>query len=219
MVGQFNPAAKTRLAGLLLAGQPTAACWCTTRTSEATRTSTSSPWKEASRNASPPILGRIWTPAAEIDNSISGDVQKPNIAVDPEDDRYPLASAALTAVSYALFLILAIVLQSAGFRLFLILPALLLAAGLVSLRTLHLRLNGRWLYLPTLVIVVILAGFISALHYWPISPITYGLFILGPAYSLTSLIGALSEGQPLRRAAVEPAVVLLILWGTAVWVT
>jgi hypothetical protein len=140
------------------------------------------------------------------------------IAVDPEDGRYPLASAALTAVSYALFLILTITLQSAGFRLFLILPALLVAAGLVSLRTLHLRLNGRWLYLPTLVIVVILAGIISALHYWPLSPITYGLLILGPAYSLTSLIGALSEGQPLKRAILEPVVVLLAVWGTAVWI-
>ena len=140
------------------------------------------------------------------------------IAVDPEDERYPLASAALTAVSYALFLILTITLQSAGFRLFLILPALLLAAGLVSLRTLHLRLNGQWLYLPTIVIVVILAGIISALHYWPLSPITYGLLILGPAYSLTSLIGALFEGQPLRRAIVEPAVVLLAVWGTAIWI-
>jgi hypothetical protein len=139
------------------------------------------------------------------------------IAVDPEDERYPFASAALTAVSYALFLVLAISLQSMSFRLFLILPALLLAAGLVSLRTLHLRLNVRWLYLPTFVIVVILAGIISALHYWPLSPITYGLLILGPAYSLTSLIGALSEGRPLGRAAVEPAVVLLIVWGTAVW--
>ncbi len=139
------------------------------------------------------------------------------IAVDPEDERYPLASAALTAVSYALFLILAIVLQSAGFRLFLILPALLLAAGLVSLRTLHLRLNGRWLYLPTLAIVVIMAGIISAFHYWPLSPITYGLLILGPAYSLTSLIGALSEGQPLRRAIIEPVVVISVVWGFAIW--
>jgi hypothetical protein len=140
------------------------------------------------------------------------------IAVDPEDERYPLASAALTAVSYALFLLLTITLESAGFRLFLILPALLIAAGLVSLRTLHLRLNGRWLYLPTIVIVVILAGIISALHYWPLSPITYGLLILGPAYSLTSLIGALFEGQPLKRAIVEPAVVLLAVWGTAIWI-
>ncbi|UCD42432.1 MAG: hypothetical protein JSV69_02100 [Chloroflexota bacterium] len=140
------------------------------------------------------------------------------IAVDPEDERYPIASAALTAVAYALFLILAIVLQSAGFRLFLILPALLLAAGLVSLRTLHLRLKGRWLYLRTLVIVVILTGMISAFHYWPLSPITYGLLILGPAYSLTSLIGALSEGQPLKRAIIEPTVVLMVVWGAAVWV-
>lgn len=139
------------------------------------------------------------------------------IAVDTKDERYPLASAALTAVSYALFLILAIVLQSAGFRLFLILPALLIAGGLVSLRTLHLRLNGVWLYLPTLVIVVIMAGIVSAFHYWPLSPITYGLLILGPAYSLTSLIGALSEGQSLRRAVIEPIVVLLIVWGTAIW--
>ena len=140
------------------------------------------------------------------------------IAVDPEDERYPLASAALTAVSYALFLLLTITLQSAGFRLFLILPSLLVAAGLVSLRTLHLRLNGRWLYLPTIVIVLILAGIISALHYWPLSPITYGLLILGPAYSLTSLIGALFEGQPPNRAMVEPAVVLLAVWGTAIWI-
>ncbi len=140
------------------------------------------------------------------------------IAVDPKDERYPLAGAALTAVSYALFLILIISLQSAGFRLFLILPALLLAAGLVSLRTLHLRLNGRWLYLPTFAIVVILAGIISALHYWPLSPITYGLLILGPAYSLTSLIGGLFEGQPIKRALVEPVVVLMAVWGTAAWI-
>jgi hypothetical protein len=140
------------------------------------------------------------------------------IAVDPEDERYPLASAALTAVSYALFLILAIALQSAGLRLFLILPALLLAGGLVCLRTLHLRLNGRWLYLPTFVIGVILAGIISAFHYWPLSPITFGLLILGLAYSLTSLIGALFEGQPLKRAVVEPAFVLLVVWAAAVWV-
>ncbi len=139
------------------------------------------------------------------------------IAVDPEDERYPLAGATLIAVSYALFLILAIALESAGLRLYLILPALILAAGLLSLRTLHLRLNGRRLYLPTLVVIIILAGIISALHYWPLAPITYGLLILGPAYSLTSLIGALSEGQPLRQAIVEPGVVLLAICGTAIW--
>lgn len=141
------------------------------------------------------------------------------IAVDPNDDRYPLATAALTAVSYALFLVLIISLESAGLRLYLILPALVLAASLVSLRTLHLRLQGQWLYLPTFVVIVILAGIIAALHYWPLSPITYGLLILGPAYSLTSLIGALSEGQALRKAIIEPGIVLLAIYGTAIWIS
>jgi hypothetical protein len=141
------------------------------------------------------------------------------IAVDPDDDRYPLASAALTAVSFALFLILTISLQSAGLRLYLILPALLLAAALVSLRTLHLRVVGRWLFMPTLVIIVVLAGIISALHYWPLSPISFGLMILGPAYSLTSLIGALWEGQPVRKAVVEPGLVLIAIWGSVVWIS
>lgn len=141
------------------------------------------------------------------------------IVVDPEDERYPMASAALTAVSYALFLILAISLQSAGIRLYLILPALLLAAALVTLRSLHLRIIDRWLYLPTLVIIIILAGIISALHYWPLSPVTYGLLILGPAYSLTSLAGALTEGQPLRKAIVEPGLVLVAVLGAAIWIS
>ena len=141
------------------------------------------------------------------------------IAVDPDDDRFPLASAGLTAVSYALLLILTITLRSADQRLYLILPALAIASGLVSLRTLHLRLYGGWIYLPTLAITLIVAGIISALHYWPLSPITYGLLILGPAYSLTSLVGALSEGQPLQRAIIEPGVVLLVVWGTALWIS
>lgn len=141
------------------------------------------------------------------------------IAVDPGDDRYPLANAMLTAVSYALFLLLAITLQSAGLRLYLILPALLLAAVLVCLRTLHLRVVGRWLYLPTMVIILILAGIISAFHYWPLSPISFGLLILGPAYSLTSLIAALSEEQPLKKAFLEPTLMLIAIWGTAIWIT
>lgn len=140
------------------------------------------------------------------------------IAVDPGDERFPIASAGLTAVSYALFLILAISLQSAGLRLYLILPALVLAAALVCLRTLHLRLKGQWLYLNTFVVTLILTGIIAALHYWPLTPITFGLLILGPAYSLTSLMGALSEGQHLRRALIEPGVVLLVVSVTAIWI-
>jgi hypothetical protein len=141
------------------------------------------------------------------------------ITIDPDDTHYAVAAAGLTAVSFALYLLLAITLRSAGLRLFLILPALTLSAGLVSLRTLHLRLGGRWQFLPTLVLTLINAQLAAAMHYWPISPITYGLILLGPTYALTSLIGSLSEGQYLRRAILEPALVLVVVWGTALWIS
>jgi hypothetical protein len=139
------------------------------------------------------------------------------IVIDPQDARHALAAAGLTAVSFALFLMLAISLRSAGLRLFLILPALTLSAGLVSLRTLHLRLQGKWVFFQAGALALIVAQLAASLHYWPLSPITYGLALLGPAYALTSLIGGLSEGEPLNQALFEPAIVLVVVWTTAIW--
>jgi hypothetical protein len=139
------------------------------------------------------------------------------IVVDVDDLRYFIASAGLTAVSFALFLMLAIVMRSVGLRLFLLLPALALAAGLVSLRTLHLRSLGEWKLPETVVIMLIVSQVAAALHYWPLPPISFGLAVLGPAYALTSLINALGEGEPLRQALLEPGLVLLAAWGAALW--
>jgi hypothetical protein len=137
------------------------------------------------------------------------------ISVDPQDRRYGLASAGLTAVSFALFLMLAIAMRSAGLRLFYILPALTLAASLVILRTLHLRLGGRWLFLETAALTLFVAQLVAAFHYLPLSPIAYGLALLGPAYALSSLISALSEGIPIRQAILEPCLALIAMWGSA----
>jgi len=139
------------------------------------------------------------------------------IVVDPEDMRHSLAAAGLTAVSFALFLILAIALRSAGERLFLVLPALTLSGVLVCLRTLHLRLQGRWAVVQALALTLILGQLTAAFHYWPLSPVTFGLALLGPFYALTSLIGSLMEGVAWRQALIEPALVLVIVWGTALW--
>jgi hypothetical protein len=139
------------------------------------------------------------------------------IVVDPSDLRQAPASAGLTAVSFALLLVLAIVLRSASLRLYLVMPGLTLSAGLISLRTLHLRLNGQWKILEALVIALIVGQLSAAFHYWPISPVAYGMAVLGPAYALTSLITGLANGESVRRAAVEPVVVLLLVWGTAAW--
>ena len=139
------------------------------------------------------------------------------IVVNPEDERYSLAAAGLTAVSFALYLMLTIALRSAGLRLFLALPILTAAGGLVFLRTLHLRIHTQWSFLQTGALVLIIAQTTTALHYLPLSPITYGLALIGPAYALTNLVGSLMEGASFRQSITEPVLVLLIVWGTAAW--
>jgi hypothetical protein len=71
--------------------------------------------------------------------------------------------------------------------------------------------------MEALVIALVISQFSAALHYWPLSPISYGLAVLGLAYALTNLITGLAEGEPLRRALLEPALILLVIWGGAVW--
>jgi hypothetical protein len=135
------------------------------------------------------------------------------VVVDPSDVRYSLATAALTALAFALALILAVALRAADVSLFLLAPALFLGNGLVALRTLHLRLNERWDFAWALGIGLIGMQLGSALHYWPLTPVRFGLILLGPLYALTTLAVSLSEGRPFRRAVVEPVVMLILVWG------
>jgi hypothetical protein len=137
------------------------------------------------------------------------------IVVDPEDVRQPIASAGLTIVSFSIYLILAASLRYANLRLYLILPALTLAAALISLRTLHLRLRGQWAWLQTGVVTVIVAQLVAAFHYLPLSPVSYALALVGAAYGLTSLMFDLIQGVALRRALVEPLIVVGIFWTIA----
>ncbi len=139
------------------------------------------------------------------------------VVVDPSDTRYPVATAVLTALAFALFLILSVALRAANSRLFLVLPALFFASGLTALRTLHLRLNERWELNWAIGIALIETQVAAALHYFPLTPIRYGLILLGPLYALTILAVSLVEGNPFRRAFAEPLVMLGILWGLAVW--
>lgn len=137
------------------------------------------------------------------------------ISIDPEDVRQPPAAAGLTAVSFALFLVLVAGLRFANTRLFLLLPALGLASGLISLRTVHLRMHTGWAFLEAGLVALITIQMTAALHYLPVSPVSFGLALLGPAYALTILLGNLKEGEPLRQAVLEPVVVLALIWGVA----
>lgn len=134
------------------------------------------------------------------------------IAVDSNDSRYGPAAVGLTAVAYAMFLILTITLVAAGSRLYLLLPALVVTIFLVTLRNLSLRLSGRWCFTWSAAVTLVIAQVITALHYWPITPLRFGLVVIGLAYTLTSVAGSLEEGRPWRSLWLEPVVMLAALF-------
>lgn len=140
------------------------------------------------------------------------------LALDPAAPGYPLASAGLIALSYALFLLLMIALRLGGARLFLVLPTAFLAAGLVTLRTLHLRLGRHWEFPWAVGIGLICAQLGAGLHYWPLTPLQFGLVLLSPLYALTSLAVQLDEDVPMRSAWPEPALILTGLCVAAILV-
>jgi hypothetical protein len=140
------------------------------------------------------------------------------IVVDADAPYYAAAMAGLTAISYTLFFILAVALRYSGARLYILLPTLFLAAGLASLRILHLRFSGRWEYAWAAGIAFVSIQIAAGLHYWPISPIQFGLMVVGPLYGLTNLAANLGEEQPARRAAIEPAIAAALCWGAALFI-
>ena len=137
------------------------------------------------------------------------------ISIDSEDIRQPLAAAILISVSFALFLILIIGLHLSNLRLFFLGPSVFISSWLVSLRSLHLRLHGEWVIYESAIIALIVAQIGAGLTYWPLSPISYGLILLGPAYALNSLFVGLIEERPFQKIYLEPLVVLLATLGTA----
>lgn len=140
------------------------------------------------------------------------------VALDTSDTRYALATVGLTAVGYALYLVLAIAVRAAGLRLYLLLPALVVPMGLFSLRALYLRLGRRWCVGWAAGIALVIGQLAMGLHYLPLSPLGFGLGLLGPVYALTSAVGSLEEGVPWRVLWIEPAAMLGALWGLALLV-
>jgi len=140
------------------------------------------------------------------------------VAVDPSDARYAVATVGLTSLSFALFLILTVALRFTGIRFFLQLPAILVAAGLVSLRTMHLRMGGRWEYGWMIGIVLTVVQLAAALHYLPLTPVTFGLVLLAPVYALTTFAVNLNEGMTQNRAFFEVGITVSFLWVLAFWV-
>jgi hypothetical protein len=139
------------------------------------------------------------------------------VSIDPTTPIYGLARAGLTAVAYALFLVLVTSLRFSGARMVLVIPTTFLAAGLISLRILHLDGTDRWDFPWAIGIGLICAQIGAGLHYWPLSSVQFGLALTGPLYALTTLSISLSENIPLRRAIAGPALITLLAWVVTVF--
>lgn len=139
------------------------------------------------------------------------------ITIDPSTPLYGLARAGLTAVAYALFLVLVTSLRFSGARMVVVIPSTFIVAGLISLRILHLDGTDRWDFPWAAGIGMVCAQIGAGLHYWPLSAIQFGLALTGPLYALTMLSVSLSENVPLRRAVVGPALMMLLAWGSAIF--
>ena len=140
------------------------------------------------------------------------------ITIDPSAPSYALARSGLTALSYALFLILATALRLSGARMFLLVPVLFMAAALISLRILHLDGTDRWDFPWAAGIGLVCTQIGAGLHYWPLSAIQFGLAITGPLYALTVLsTNITTENIPLRRAVVSPILILILAWVSTIF--
>jgi len=140
------------------------------------------------------------------------------IVVDPDAPYYTLSVAGLTAISYTLFFILSIALNSSGVRLFILLPALFIASMLASLRILHLWMGSKWEFAWSLGIALISIQLAAGLHYWPLTPVQFGLLLIGPLYGLINFAINLGENISLRRATLEPSIVAVLCCGLAIFI-
>ncbi len=138
------------------------------------------------------------------------------VSLDPSTPSYGFARAGLTAVAYALFLVLLTSLRFSGARMILVTPYIFIVAGLIGLRILHLDGEDRWDFPWAVGIGLVCAQIGAGLHYWPLSPVQFGLAITGPLYGLTLLSANLAENIPLRRAAVGPILTVVVAWAAAI---
>lgn len=133
------------------------------------------------------------------------------IVIDLSGVAYMPASLGLTAVSFALYLVLAIAVRAANLRLFLVLPALVPTVFLLVLRTLYLRSNGKWVWVWAVGIALIAGQLTIGLHYLPVAPLSFGLILVGIVYGVTNFASGLVEGRDSWSLWAEPVVMVSVM--------
>jgi len=140
-----------------------------------------------------------------------------NVVGTSEEVYHPLATVALTGISFSLFLLLAIAVYYANLRLYIRLPLVAGGAMMVITRSLYLRLgkwHTSWAFVSSLVVSEIAVGF----HYLPLNPIQFGILLMGAAYALTSIVTAIKENRRQWAFWAEPvSMLVLVLVISIIW--
>lgn len=139
------------------------------------------------------------------------------IALDRTASLFPLASAGLTVLGIALFLIITSALCFVSMRLVLLLPVLASVTFVLALRLFHLHFFKRWEIYWALGSAFLIVQIAAPLHYWPLSVVPFGLMLTGPFYALISLAIAFNEENLSRWNVIEAVVAILGSWGMALW--
>jgi len=139
------------------------------------------------------------------------------VSINKHSQYFPIALMVLSAVSFGLFLIIVIAFRAANLRLYLTAAILPIVYAFFSLRVLQLRLGGSWPIKWTAVITLAIVQFTIGLYYWPLSPVRFGLLLLGPAYALIGIASSLEESSALSDIYMEPLIMLGIIWLLAIF--
>lgn len=126
-----------------------------------------------------------------------------------EETVNPLTMIGLTALSFVLYLLLAIAVFSADIRLYIRIALLGAGAMMVVSRALYLRL-GRFHTLWALITSLVLSEIVVGFHYLPLNPMQFALILVGIAYALTSVITAIKESRRSWALWGEPTAMLLL---------
>jgi hypothetical protein len=138
------------------------------------------------------------------------------VSLDAKHSYFPIALMVLSAVSFGLFLIITIAVRAANMRLFLTAIILPVVYAFFGMRMLQLRFGGSWPFKWTTVIAVTIAQFTIGLYYWPLSPVRFGLLLMGPAYALIGFASSLDESPAFSDISMEPFIMLGVIWLLAI---
>lgn len=133
------------------------------------------------------------------------------IVVDIKSEQHLLASGLLKALSLAMFFFVVVVIRMSGLRLYLFLPAIVLTAFFILLRIFYLQTGGKWMLSWSFVITFIIAQIALGLHYLPVSPISFGLILLGPLYALIDYASVYPQRKSGENTLVGLAMMMVFL--------